>query len=1140
MPFLPVSPASFRQFKDDFSKSSSQPVSTSISFSDKYAAVARTIEDVVRDVEWTCISDTSSADSFLDDHRDPIPSSQPSCSASHSISASLYLFAAAPHVAEGLLAFDSSDAFPLIFSSERTAIALTSGSNLRHRLSNLSTTMSKGQEMQGSGVFRGALGALQKRDISFKWIDTEPFCGFQQNCSAVSKSFAKWLASVSATIRLISLKYFFIDERVASSTSLLQGLHEHGHSIYDSPQEQLRDARAKTVTEWVEVEVGVMRQSLQSKHVREPLSFNRCFQAQLGITSSEPTTQSSHPVRAVPERCVFGLLRMVLRGFLPNASDEKLDKLSAFEEEASLLRPSNKTMPYTSSDHLLWASLFAGLMAKLALTETSLTADIAMMENGRNIFSHSVLVRPITMSSANIRKIKIGRCRSLSHYGKASDIGAAANKDGGSWCNASNIAPLNVKPSRAIFQRLLHIPSEGEMEEERIKRSDRVQSVVAGLKEFAVISSRECESNLFHRQWNTMRRSRKGLSVDKIIAAIRQKETTDCKAVCQEGCPTNANDIEQIARQAREAVASSLRNEHVNMTTCCKIQSSHAPEAAGIAGRMEAPMNVLNPDSCDVHAHDNGVQSNDPAAWSIFKPRSNSFVSSDHAPRSTRAAGSDPSLSPVAAGESPNWPTLQPLHPSTDADPCSLGPNPTEVTNTHTMPCLKAPHIVDKLGPIEADSIPSSSVREKGPSCEPATSDIHGSHQSTPVVEVTNSFSGEIDGSAMLQKATIRLDQSVSELTSARSDNVRHRVAVCLGHISSLVEIIADMDYWRCIQNSFSSFIKKQSVVSSALRNAYKCSRISKHVPTATPNPKFWAVIIDALVQVVWHIAEGANRYQTGTSRIGPRRRKNLTDRAISILSCVQLAGETLSGTDGHMFYREVITNFFQNVIVKFLDGNHPKSFIDAVKALFIEYDVDHSSFCVPPGCELASGSNSDHEEVEPCVLKAGDKIRSHEHSLDNRSECGSRHLKKRSNKSIKAMDSETPTKRRCERKPDIKEMIALSRDKKIAVEQRRSHFSRRILNVERARHLQKPLSLMRDKYGKQRDYPEQKRFLLCISKKPRPSQCNSNLAQHSRDTFALENDNSESENVGPRTSTDTFTTLTTGDDVVVPATPSH
>lgn len=1138
--FLPVSFVSFRSFRDDLSERLSQSVPISTSFSDKYVAVARAVEDILRDAEWTSANESSPTDSFLDEHRQPPPLSQPLCSAGHSVTASLYLFAAAPHVAEALLPFDSSDAFPLMFSSERAAAAPTSGSSPYQRLSSLMTSLPKVQKAQSPSVFRRALGALQKRNVLFKWIDTGPICEVEQNCPIVSKSFAKWLASVSASTKLISLKFFSIDERVVSSMSLLQGLDERARVIYNSPRGRLQDARTKSNVEWVEVEVGVMGHSLLDKSEHNTLTFHRCFQAQLGITSCDFAIQSRHSDQTFSKPCASGPLRMVFRGFFPNAKDEKLDELGAFEDEASLLRPSDRAPPSTFSDLALWSSSFAGLMAKLALTQTSLIADVAGIENGHYVYSRSVLVRPITMSNANIRRIRIDCWQPLPHFEKELDIDAIPTKGGSLRCIAPNLAPLTLRTSAAVFQRFLHAPADEEGEK-RLEETDRKQSIVAGLKELATLSFNECESNLFSQQLDTSRHSEKGLAVDSIIAAILRNETDDRRAVCQKNYTVLANDFERAEQQDSGAVTSTSHDEPTEMTACRRMRTSCVPGAVEVAGRTEAPMkNLLNQNPCDMYSSENRVQSNDLPAGSVLKHQSNSLVSLEQTPRSNKTGESNPNLSSFAVGESPNWPILQPLPPSTTPDPQPHVQNPTKVADTKIALRAKSSHVADGG---EDGSILSSPVREEQPpSCEPTPSGVYKSHQSIPATELTSSFCGEVDGSAMLQRATIRLDHSVSELIGAHSCDIPHRVTVCLRRMSSIVEVIANVDHWRCIQNSFSAFIKKQSVLSSALRHAHKDSRISKHIPTLTPRPKFWAVIIDALVQVIWHIAEGANRYQTGTARIGPKRRKNLTDRAISILSCVQLAGETLSGTDGHTFYREVISSFFRDVVMRFSHGSHPESFIDAVKALFIEYDVDHSPFCVRPSCESAPGDNANREEVEAYITNIGGRTSAYEQSPDNRSECGSPHLRKRPSMCSGAMNNGgPPPKRACERKRDIKEMIAISRDKKLAVEQRRSQFSRHTLDVEKAKRFQKPLSLMRDKHRRQKNHQPHQGLLLSIGeKRMRRSHWNLSLHRGSQDTFSFENDNSDNRNSGPNKSTGTFTALTPEIDVVVPATPFH
>lgn len=1031
------------------------------SSTDRYAAIARTIDNVMRDVDLTIGNDNFSSNSSLNDHDN---SSSPiiSCSAGHSASNSFYLFAAAPHSVEGLLAFDAPGAFPLLFPPPKDVAGLDSSSNSRQHVSVLPVPHARHEKAPNIGAFRRTLEALQKRGVTLKWVNTHPTRRFEQH-SAVTKCFIEWLASVSATSKLIPLEYLIMDRRVVPTRSLFQTLHGQSYITDDSCEEQSRDALVDSAPEWAEVDVGFLKNSLQGETELEVVRFHRYFRAQLSLKNSKLFSEYCHSDQIDAEMCESRPLRMVLRGFLRNPDDETLDRLCAFEEEASLLRPSNESLPSAHFHHLQWTSLFAGLMANLAMTQTSLLTDVVKIEDGHYVFLHSVLIRPITASSANVRKIQAGPRQTLRHYGEVSDD-VRVDTDVDQWTNVRDNGMFEVKPAAAFFQRFLHVPSE-EKAEERKEDKQRAQSILTALRDFAALSSAEILHSPVGQRLIALPDPGKNSAVNTICAAILRDETNYCSATRQ-----GKSEDDNIHNGHPSGNSASFGcKEHLEITTHRQFHTNRALRTTEVFEQTKIlAKNVTISSSREIHDSDT-------------KPRSSPLRS----PKLTLPPDMIPELnagfSPVEGG-SPNWPALPPLCAINFQDPQSHAYGPSQIQDANQMAdrnTLRTKSSYSPDVPVYIKTGLASKPRNGNDQSgrERNMSNINGPHDNALATDLSTSFDVEMDGSALLETASLRFNLSVSELLETKPFDVSHQVRVCLERMSALVEVVANADYWKCIHNSFPSHIKKQSVVFSALRNMHRGSKMSKCILPKNPDPKYWAIIIDALVQVVWYIAEGANRYQTGTSRIGPKRRQNLIDRAISLLSSIQLAGETVFGTDGQIFYREVISSFFQDVLVKFLNGSHPESFIDAVRAVFIEYDVSYNLSPFPPDYDKTPCTKPNYEEIESHVAKAIDKTSSPEQQDDNRSERDSSYSQRRLKKNIHVVNHDVPrAKRTCHQARDIKEMIAVSRDKKLAVEQRKLHFSRQTLDVEKAKCLQKPLSFSLDKRGKiKKDQKHQK-----------------------------------------------------------------
>lgn len=1012
--------------------------------------VVRAIDDLLKDIENTNSADLSSRTSSETAGADSLSTT----------STTLYLISSALKVAQEVLP-SALHIFQKVVSENENPSAKPVSSDPYLDLSCSATSLEPHTEVRYTAELTRALKALAQRKIQLNWIDTEMARIADHQMCKVLDAFSDLLAMVSRSYRIVPLNSLFLDERIIPIESLFSGFDQDS----GCRSEFLNNAGqgfAQSFSKWVNVDVGTEATAVKKEEMPGGHSFRKMLSAQFTSEDSDVLTpllkvDSSANPGGLPPR-----LRMVLRGYLPEVTDEELDKLHAFDHGAALLRPIDRQKSIDVAELSKEESLFAGLMAHLAFTRVHMIADILTTEKEKETKLQSVLIRPLSASIACARIVKypLTWLSGTANPENGSEVLSRAACDSFPDDNPGNLL-ISKDTLRCISNRFLPSlwtgdrgdasgrfqsaanPLMAELKKQSASNSSRdVLHLTRGLQSTgtsngdprfdAICGLLSKNRNFMENKNNSSVESPGNAEISRPAIRLRLR-LSDVPSI-----PRQSNKDERIVPKGRKKSGDDGEIDVQCPVSAAEITPKHenCQENCSVAGSQDL-------------SQDSGSLRSIPQMTS--KHNIVSVIARD---KSDLVPQSEPSTGQLSV-----VPKKSALFAVPEDESVEGLQQDSEMVITRTS------RDISKSPCNSFVSRPSNS--DHGIGANAYLDYSKGAFPSRSASRREGVDSGmKRDGAELLREASVHSNRCKSRLLNAQGHNIREEVRACLHCISSIVVIIADADYWKSVRTCVANYLQKKAQILASLRTATKEMGDTHQEAIDLPSPSFWNTILHALEQVVWQIAEGANRQEQRTQKSRRKKVPRHTKRAISLLNSIQLIAPSIPTQLGQSFFGEVLAEFLQVVLMKFLHGTQHDSFINALSLIFVDYDIDYSPACF--AIQKENDANVDLPQrprgARPSV-SIGDSLRRSEANSDDVSVHSQR--KRGFSETTRGSGGYRSKKPRKNSHRELSEIIADSRSKSAAKDRNGTHRSRHGLDLGRARSLQKPLSVARDKHQK-------------------------------------------------------------------------
>lgn len=966
----------------------------------RLGAVARALEDVLRDVEWSQVGDDSSADSFLDQvDRHHTPSAR-HCAGGHSISPRVVLFASPVNLTETSGDSDnntirSSAVKPKLFSS-------SSRDRRDFRNGKESASSAKGLQranrQRTSNLFRQAFDILSKRDIRLLWVgDSLPLPdatahGNNTNLSA----FRIWLSSHLKKAAFSHLNSLILDRRVIPFDDIVQNLEAQGNA--DAANSTSRIER-KSNGCWQATDVWLPNSFDASKEASISTAATHLFRAELfeqETSSEDPEFRTEHhqnPKTPQDEKV------LVLTGLVDNAlGDDKMFQIGAFGSAAQLLRPLHQcNVSVNVSQDQDHASTFAGVMLFLSNSGRTAIADVCE-RSGCLKRLYSVLIQPISSLLASVRRIEltgstcnleaISSPRPLLEGREAPCINHTV---GDQFCDylekkrgaVSYMETNTTTDQQNAFRQFLPPLSQGlallatPFGPDAVSTFNRCSKDIQPSKEGTLPGCVAMDTTVSDED-----KSRRGRELLSILSA---KVTFEDSQRCDEGrsrdrvpneglrlrhriradTPMNFGDISPNAAEAlrnppssADKVAAEAANEPILTKTINGIVTRGRQLFGNLFSSKIAFEASPRKESCSHECVSNqdlqcsqrpqsDVRENTPV--NCIRNMPSDAAQERHDPCSTenKAVTEDPNMHAVARAIIEDIET--PARSCADREIVSTGTaKDTRDMFESTMgtPC----HVNTSPAQMEQGLIPveQTSARDEDvdpgnlypPSC---TYDIQLEY--VPPQPTEECPSHDIDNYSLLQVAREKFTDTVTSLSKSADADLEPQIRKAIRELSLVAHVLAnaseDLAFTR---KAVKKNMRKRSHIADSLHTVLeqKSSRNGKSAQIISS--EICAELILAYEQALLQIIESVLTVKENTeTKKHKKQHRRLKNKVSALLSLIQMTGQSIciSSAESHAVLTDMFSGYFKKVLPRLMTGPNSGTFSDFLKPLYREYDQD-------------------------------------------------------------------------------------------------------------------------------------------------------------------------------------------------------
>lgn len=968
IPLRPVSQSGVRTFREQLSRRISEASSgTTRPYKEKYAAITRAFEDALRDIEWTPSSDVLSVDSLLGDDDDQQDIQLSPCKSGHSVTPLLYLFSAAP---------DSIDALGAIESSVEFLDSVENGDSTDHVLphdshpvtSELHSSVIHKLDVRVKDELTRIVGILAKRKIGLAWVDSKiSLAGMKTpERSRALSAFSKWLRSKSPGARFIDLSSLLLDSRILPTATIMQRVDNGNHHENTGNQEVSAATSKDQNLQWCLADVVFTKPSPL------PIRGEGSKRAHPVAPGKQSTTQFWHYFRAQLSSSCAGAsgsakfwdvdagltssdhVVFILRGLMTNnIGDDELFRMRAFESNAQILRPAGHDDPQSDAANVaLWTSLFAGLMNNLASTQRYLIADVCVQGSGdsegvKALFS--VLVRPISALSASVRKVALDL--TLSRMRLADSITAVSvfGDNPGNlriqnlpWTGVSETVPEDH------FDHYLarHLPERtSPIQTEDIEKMTSIRHCLLALASEADNARSPGHLSGLQKKYQS---AREQLEPDcDPVYDIRTSPTRD--QTDKEHVTVQDDLFSALESHVRAAKERTVTQKQAAETARDRAVKQQAAEIRAAMAKHQVQL-IFTRKSASLRIEQRfGRDNNHNAALSVHNTTGNDVH-----------CCVDPHMTEPLLGLSEEGNARS---ESPGRNPCGEAAQGT-AAEEHT---LAESALTGPQGFPDDPSTPSHSPNFREKLLSPVTVGAEGKIPNAE--ELVDSESEKVNGNLLLRVATERFTNDVAKASDPNNHAGEH-VRASLRDLAAIAQILSDDCRVKSVNSQvIQQNLRRDSDVISDLEVAQKdCRTVDNSTSNSRVPSKLWRPILLAFAQVVWQIAESAigdRRGRRGINRLGHSHHS--VKRSTAMLSCIQVTGEvTTSSPQAHSLFHEAFLNFFDHVLIQFVNRTGTPIVIELIGKIFAEFDqkIHKGSPCLSTGSDrqdpssvVASGS---------------------------------------------------------------------------------------------------------------------------------------------------------------------------------------